>query len=1331
MRSKILLFLLFLSAILNAQEPNRSLVITECRSDSYWNNYIELTNMGDTPINLGEYKFGRLTPWGPKVYNVNDPWPSNPVNFWLPEKILQPEESYVITLAWDFTPTMYSMGVYGFSERQKQIEIYDIADLLIHVREPNSALYPEVKDSVTTYRDINPKNHNDDDAEPILWQNANGAGAAYYITHFFGVNDSAVVDQVNGIFDNDGNNFGDPYDVAGVSDATMTSLLIRKYTVKTGNVNFDESRGNAPEESEWMVIPRSHDYAISIYSADQYRDLWWTVGDHGPYVLDENTLESESDGIEVDFANKTITVPWGTRRLDDIMQHMKKKSGVAWNYDLNPNYADSLYRSAQTGDKLTVYVAGNTLQQATFNIVVTEPAADANIVVPIAHPRSEKGPVQLTTVLQQGILGWPRVTRHNDGTDTITGSFFGIPNALRTDSLQKYLEKPSNATWEYVWVDGTERADLKNGDKLKITSENGSVKEYFIQVQNYTASSVAELSAITWPDVPNYYKGVFGWKGDTIPNFSPISYNYKLEVPLGVKGIPALTFKKTQLNSKVTVKRAKSIEGTTEDRTISFTVTSEDNTTSNTYTIELIKEKDPANIQPFTLEPFLSEIYNDRNSFFEIVNPGNQILDLSNYMVAMSTNTDPVAVIKSRSNVSDWINRYTKYIPGYKWVDETHWAVTPGIVEPDVEVNPYLRGGEVFVGADISYDNDARVLDYWFFPDIVNVLFRDYDGRNYNGYQVHYRTPWEGEAIGARPIMRTTTANWYMWKILNDSIKLGLKPATDPNDFELIERFGMVDGSNWIIGGRAALVKENYMRKPDVYKGNPEAEGSFGTDADNSEWTYTNTDYWLARNAGWPGRSTNLFNDGGKHFMNEVTVAKSTVSSLVYKVSKGYSMEEEIRGVTTGTTAAEFLSNIIKGDENQTLTVKSTSNGSELVGDAALSLNDTLVVLSADSTNTSKYILEVGEGLSSDALLTSNLYKVTVQTQPESEGEVTEAGVGYVSGFEYGTTLTTVLKNISVPTGASIEVINNEGAYVPLTMLNFDTAIVIVTVNSETYLDVLAEDGITRIVYQLLPSFSENDAFILSDVYTVTQSLNLIQFIPRGTNVQTFLSNLISVTGATVKLVDKMGSERTEGSIVVDDKVVVTSANGKVTRAYHLAMLRTEFNPEPGYLAYILSQDYAIDQVNYIVSGSTGKTLVSDFNSRITAALGATFVVTDAEGNEKTTGDLDLGDKVKVTSADGKIVVMYNIDVDVTSARKLAEGNIQVYPNPTSGKVNIRGVEAGNRIHLLNSIGSVIRNIEVDSNTEVISLDGLPSGIFIISIHDKDKLIGNYKLIKK
>ena len=61
--------------------------------------------------------------------------------------------------------------------------------------------------------------------------------------------------------------------------------------------------------------------------------------------------------------------------------------------------------------------------------------------------------------------------------DTIqAANYRGVAFASRVDTLFKYLEKAPAATWEIVWVDGNVRTDLKKGDKLKVTAENGDVK---------------------------------------------------------------------------------------------------------------------------------------------------------------------------------------------------------------------------------------------------------------------------------------------------------------------------------------------------------------------------------------------------------------------------------------------------------------------------------------------------------------------------------------------------------------------------------------------------------------------------------------------------------------------------------------------------------------------------------------------------------------------------------------------------------------------------------------------------------------------------------------
>ncbi len=1318
MKLKTLLFVFLLSfGLFNArggtletqQDTIKGLIFSEAFIGNSYSLYFELTNMSDKTINLNQIELSALYPWDN----------ADPADFWkpesgdatmmLPEFMLEPGKSFVIASAYDFNPKQFAKGIPGFDEKLTIDQIWDVADVLIHIDESKG--HYNAEDSIS----------------PVgsgLFTNVWEGTRSFFIRQHINETDSVVLDNVGGVFDGEnGYNSETPNDVAGFTGATRNCILVRKYSVKTGNLDFANGRGIGENDSEWIPIPRTEN--------TPFRDLPWTVGNHGDYILDENTLES--DVAVVDFAAKSITVPWGTRRGDGIMELMKQKPGIAWIYHVSPVAEDSASMAAHTGDQLEIIVAGSVGVRQYFDVIVSDPTTDANIVVPVIG-KDHVGWWRLSN--EKGIIDWPRVTQNESGVDTIYGVRGGLSYGIRADSLFMHLEKPSNATWEIEWVDGAEkRADLKNGDILKVTAENGSVKEYFISVVDYRANIDASLSSITWPDIPEFYYDILGWTGDTIPGFGPNIYNYRIEVPLDVESIPALVAKTANTNAKVEVKRAANLTGTIEDRTISFKVTAEDDTTINNYSIVLVKEKEPKDIQPYFAEPFLSQWVEQEqwaNSYAEICNPGNQPLDLSNYMFAMGwVAPNPADLIRSVSEPGDWMNRYSKYIPGYKWVDKETWEISPGIVVPDLNVNPIVMSGDVFVMGGITSIEEMyskKDADTWksVILSKLDVIF----GSAENDYMKVENT-WN-EPMEADPLNYWLQGDFYIFKILNDSIKRGLKPANDPNDFELIESFGMADGTQRVIGGQLIGENTTQIRKPNIYKGNTVLEGSFGTNQDDSEWlTRGAWPYYSDLGYGYPDAMTMLGSDLGNHFMNPVTIYISTITSAVYKVSPGYSMNENIRGTTTGTTAANFLSNIFKADENQTLTIKATADGSKLTGSDVLSSNDTLVVLSADSVNTTKYIIEVtDEGLSSDALLISSKYTIEVQSQPKSANESVEAGAGTIAGFEYGTSLKSIIANITVPAGAILQMIDGNGVYVPLKMMNFDTTYVNVTVNSNIYFEVTAENATTKIVYQLVPDVSEKDAFITSYIYSIDQKNVLINYVPRGTNTKSFLSNLIAPEGASLKLIDKFGLERVDGSIADDDKVVVTSPNGEVTKIYYISMLAEKYIPKTTYLAYILSARYDIDQVNYIVTKVDGGTSLADFYSKITPSMGATAVVVDKDGNERTSGNILSSDKVQVTSADGKIVVMYAI-APLTSTDIIETNTIKLYPNPTTGILNISGVEQGIRIQVFNATGSAVYDIEAASSIETLSLKNEPAGMYLIVISNNSKLLGRYKAIKK
>ncbi len=1318
MRLKLLLLVFMLSGgVLYAQEAYRSLVITEARLSAQPDNYIEITNMGNQSINLKDFRLGTIRPWNQAITDVySSAWvPDNNRQIMLPDFVLAPGESYVVTTAYDFAAEQYAKKTPGFEGGQltpQKTQMYEIADLLIHVPEPKG----DATDSVSR----------NESGVDISWmfENWNGRECMYIEQHLSDV-DSVVIDQVGGVFDVAGqNNTTGVYDVAGVTGATGNSVLVRKFKVKQGNLDFANARGVGADDSEWIPLKWPS-------GSGQWRDLWWTVGNHGDYKLDENTLVSNK--ADVDFANKTITVPWGTRRGDGVMHLMEKKQGLAWMYNINSNYEDSLSFAAHSGDTLTVVVCGQEGYRADFNIMVAEPTADVNVVVPVT---ALNYPVATSEQWwrndnQEGILSWPRITQHATGPDTITGTWYGIPYATPIDTLFSRMEKATNAMWEIVPSSGTPSPDVKNGDKLKVTAQNGAVKEYYIQVQPIQPNHNANLLAITWPDIPNQYKGFYGWVGDTVPGFNATTFNYRITVPMDVEGIPALVAKTENLNATVKVMRASSLYGTTAERTISFEVTAEDDSVKNVYNVELVKEKNPSDIQPYIADPFFSEyVFWDQwsNTFAEIANPGNQPLDMSNYMIVSSGNSNPADIITSTMGVDEWLLRFRKYVPGYVWVNEAQWAVTPGILKQDLNVNSIVYPGDVFALGDIHEDGQIKFSwgpNYvWPVPAQLDVQFNNYT-KNYT-----YKNPWD-EAVGdASPIRQWYNGSMFMFKILNDSIKMGLKPANDPNDFELIDSWSMGDGSDWVVGGVKADMITNWFRKPNIYQGNPGvgSSGSFGTDQESSEWIMQNQAYWQKKNAGWPYEILNIGNDIGQHFMYEPTQYKSTVSSTVYKVSDGYSMNESIIGAKTGTTVAEFIGGITKANEMQTLTVM--RGDAELTTGDALIANDVLVVVSADSTNQTKYVLSVtDEGLSSNAVLTSTKYTVNIEQQPKSAGNE-DAGVGNIKGFDYGTALRTILANITVPPGATMVVVDGQGAYVPLKTLNFDTTYVNVTVNDNIYLDVVAENGVTEIVYQLIPSASENDAFILSDVYSVVQKDVLIEYVPRGTTVSTLLSNLVASAGGTLKVVNKMGQERMDGGVADDDKVVVTSSNGSVSKSYFISKLSNEATPSTTYLAYILSSTYPVDQVMYKVDGVSGDETVSSFLSKVTPSTGATAMVVDKDGNEKPTGEITSGDMVKVMSADGKISVNYTFG-PFTKINTFESNGIELYPNPTNGEINVSGLKAGYRIQVYNSVGSAVRDINVQNSIERISLRNQANGMYLIVVSDNNKMLGRYKALKQ
>ena len=63
--------------------------------------------------------------------------------------------------------------------------------------------------------------------------------------------------------------------------------------------------------------------------------------------------------------------------------------------------------------------------------------------------------------------------------------------------LGKYLELGPKASFEIEFKNGIPKPDLQTGDILRVTSENGTVKDYFLKLEKYNPGANAYLGSIT------------------------------------------------------------------------------------------------------------------------------------------------------------------------------------------------------------------------------------------------------------------------------------------------------------------------------------------------------------------------------------------------------------------------------------------------------------------------------------------------------------------------------------------------------------------------------------------------------------------------------------------------------------------------------------------------------------------------------------------------------------------------------------------------------------------------------------------------------------------
>lgn len=1124
MKRKLLLLLLaniLLMPGIFSQDTVRHVIFTK------WNSglqeaFLQITNVGDTSVDMSRFSLSNINASvqaadfinGLPVYNLGIRYTRR-----LPGQ-LEPGQSMLI---------MNVMDAMAGNDKPYQLEkMLPLADIKVHATDL-TPFHPEVipelelwgKDSVSTY-----------DFLLRLWNGHHANVLHYHLPN----GDSVMIDQVNLAYDPAINKLIErPSAVAGVSDATLTHFLVRKANIKVGNTNWDNARGISAEDSEWIPIPRW-----------QGRTPYTTLKNFGNF-----SLSLQSSSAIINDQNNTITVEWGTEKGDSILELFTIGQGMGWQYIQNFNSADSAYNTVRSGDIVQFFACGNSLQQKDYQLIVAPPASDNARIFPLRNYSISNET-------------WSNVSRYYVTKDApVIDTIGNVPFATRVDTLLAYLEKAPGATWAFTWVDGQARVDLKQGDKLRVTAANGTtVKEYYIDVLDYQPSSNANLSAITWPDIPFFLEG---WEGDTIPKFNPNPTSYSITIPFGTTSVPALKPIPATQRAKIQTIRATSLTGSLAERTTTFKVIAEDDSTTKQYEVIFTLKKPDENIQKFNGHPFISEIVTNMNShmsFIEIYNPRNVPLDLSEYIIVRTQNTlNPAQALSTaimEGTDNNFQHRYRSYIPGYKYSDDLEaWKLTPGKIYIDTEINPIVEPGQTFVIGKAAQGRREMAST----PHIENVVNKWFDGGD------GAVTP-EGVSVNqvVAQLKRNATA-LFLFKINNDSIFNGAKQVGEPADFELVDAFGggATAGANpWIIAGKT-IANNNVSRirlKPHVFQGVSVPGQNAGTNAEDSDWIVDKQPEDIAM--------ANLPLLLGSHVMDPVTIHLSTVSSLTYLVSEGYEGLQSIQGNLSGKTLEAFYLDISKAHPEQVLTLKDHSDGSEKSPEDLVSGGDTLIVVSANGENTTKYLL-VNQPLDNNAVLVA----------AEGSGLTIDISdnTGAISGMGYDATLREVLDGVIKPEHAVLHIIDGEGTLIPLRMMNYDTVYVEVKVSDRYFFEVLAQDGVTKITYQLSPVALSSDAFVTSTVYTVDQDSLIISGIPNGTTVPVFFENINIVRGATSFVEDKKKFAREAGFLVYDDRLVVISEDQTVTVTYYLDFMSEENPDRPGGTTHIQDVRFNTDQL--------------------------------------------------------------------------------------------------------------------------------------------------------
>lgn len=1141
MKQKLLLSLAMVLLLIPATSSSQTkdtwntLVITEFRNASglYSINtwaYTEFTNMGPDTLDLTNYWVS--TSWG-DLNNVAGENTQKATLGRTPGQKLPPGQSYV----WAIAQTNPALNVYGDSIYPNGYINYEAlmkADVVRHV---GSTTHPE-GELIGRHNVLALYYRGDTSAIPD------------------GVRDSAMVDKIwyNASEMTAPNS---AYPIAGVitNHPLYDKIYVRKFKFNKGNTNFDTSRGTNADDSEWQVLPRNigpNDVLFTTY---------------GKHMVQENLqITPKRSSITVNKAEGTISLPYDIPR-DSIFRMFTYGDNHAWEFMLGPDTAKYF---VSNGDSVKFYTLGNSLMTYKFAFKVAEKPTGYAKTAPLVYKNTAGNYTRRYSI--------------SDGyapMDTIGQIPFNCP----IDTLMDYLVISDDATTEFIWKNGVASPELTNGDILRITA-GGNTKDYRLSVYPYVASSNSNLSKVIFPGLELWENPDTYQYTDTMLDFASNANFYIVNLPSNVKTSPAIIVTPQSANAKVYIKRASNLNGSEEERTISINVMAEDDSTETTYKFLLNVDRDTP---PVVGEPFFCDVTGawggNAGLSLQIFNPLDETLRISDYMIMSIrpgetdfTNyiTNKIASNKAEKALNSAVMRPGSYIQDdlngdpYFVLDQ---FTTSEIVAKDVfsigtgRSWPAAQGSDPelakdkmdMVTGDISLNKNGltRTNAYWMarfngvFPPYLD---NDPNSANTEGWLLLNNTFFTKFDQGA---------TYALFKINNDSVKDGSKPVYKDffKDFELVDVVNglstigtpwkvnvKINGVDSTINFKASGIhhRGGLTRKANVYTGNPIDLGSFGTPGNEGEWKFYGVEY-VDGVYNLISKNNDKGDLGGQEYGrtlldNHIMITTAHIpylTSTVYIISTGITTEETIYGVVSNTSVDEFMSKIIKPDAKMSVVIKSAS-GVTKEGTDPLAEGDKVTSTAANGLSSVTYTVKIG-ALSANTTLTT-----------KSGAAFSISGTS-ITNVPFGMTLVDMMDQIQVPEFASAVITDGADYVIPMETYKADTLInerVNALVSTKYVIEVTAQNGIAQTKYSIAFK-DEAPIYVLSDVYTVVEAENYINFV-RNTNVKNFLANLIASPGATMRVINKLDQERTIGTVQFHDKLEVRKGN--VVKIYYIRM---------------------------------------------------------------------------------------------------------------------------------------------------------------------------------